>query len=96
MNKKGVEFRYLIIIVVGVVTLIISIVIVQNLLGKGARETASFLKDWDGDGTTDALDRCKCEGADTDDGCPSTYTDKDKENSDCKCPKELRPERCPD
>ena len=72
-NKKAVEIRFLTILLVGAFIFLVLVFILPKLIGKAGNELSfglSETEDNDGDSLADYYDKCKCQAADTDSGCP--------------------------
>ncbi|MFC2016633.1 hypothetical protein ACFLUF_02845 [Chloroflexota bacterium] len=94
-NKKGVEIRFMILLVLGVFVFLVLVIMMPRLLKEGSDETVDLLdqtNDYDGDGIADFYDKCDCdEGSEENDGCLTKegYDDDAKE----KCKKEIEEAR---
>ncbi len=98
-NKKAVEINFLIMLILGIFVFLVLATLISRNLGKGDSDVSKFQSesgDYDSDGVTNFFDKCKCKAAETDDGCPSGYSDEQKKNSDClDCTGEMEPKGCP-
>jgi len=71
-NKKAVEIRFLVLLVLGVFIFLVLIVMIPRLLGRGDSDISDFQSesaDYDSDGVVNFFDKCKCAYAETDNGC---------------------------
>ena len=89
-NKKStMSVDMLIYLGIGALIFVVLVILVPRLIGKGSAEASSNLdgtKDYDKDGISNIFDECRCEAADTRNGCPASYTTAtQKKASNCRC-----------